>query len=262
MIHLKSKTELEIMKQSGAILSDVMATVLAHTKVGVSLLELDNLATKEIKKRGGSPSFHTVGGYKWSICACVNDVVVHGIPTEYTIKENDVVGIDCGVLYKGYHSDSAWTIRAGNKKDAKAKEIDTFLQTGEQALYKALKQVKPGNYIYDISQVIQEEIEGNGYSIVKSLIGHGVGKELHEDPEVPGFVSKKREKTPILESGLVIAVEIIYNLGGDEVIYKGNDGWTIATKDATISGLFEATVALSDHGSFLLTKTYGTSGNR
>jgi methionyl aminopeptidase len=257
MIHLKTEKELEIMKKSGKILSDVMDTVLSQVKPGVSLKFLDDLAFSEIKKYGGKPSFHTVGGYKWTICACVNDVVVHGIPTDYVIAQNDVVGIDCGVLFEGFHSDSAWTLRAGDRKDATAKEIDTFLETGEKALEAGLSQVKKGNRIGDISAAVQKIIEGKGYSIVKNLIGHGVGKELHEDPEVPGFLRGNRAQTPLLEPGLTIAVEVIYNLGNDEVVYKGNDGWTIATKDGTISGLFEATVALGDHGSFLLTKTWG-----
>jgi methionyl aminopeptidase len=261
MIHFKTDEEIEIMKKGGVILSDTMDLVLAQVKPGVTLKQLDDLAYETITKRGGKPSFPTVAGYKWTICACVNDVVVHGIPNDYGIKENDVIGIDCGVLYEGFHTDSSWSVRAGNKNDESARKIDEFLHTGENALSLAIDQVKIGNYIGDISAVIQKTVEAKGYSIVKNLIGHGVGKKLHEDPEVPGFVREIRTKTPPLQKGLVIAIEIIYAMGGGEVYYKGNDGWTIATRDGTISGLFEATVAISGHGCFLLTKKYDTSGS-
>jgi methionyl aminopeptidase len=261
MIHLKTDAEIEIMKTSGQILSDTMDIVLARVAPGVKLIELDRLAFTEIEKRGGKPSFPTVAGYKWTICSCVNDVVVHGIPDSYVIQDNDVVGIDCGVLFKGYHTDSAWTVRAGDKKNEHTQTIDDFLYTGKKALSLAIDQVRIGNYIGDISAVIQKTIEAKGYSIVKNLIGHGVGKKLHEDPEVPGFIHVDRAKTPPIQKGLTIAIEIIYAMGGEEIFYKGNDGWTIATKDGTISGLFEATVATNSHGCFLLTKKYDTSGD-
>lgn len=245
------------MQEGGSILSNVMDIVLSKAQPGISLVELDNLALKEIKKRGGSPSFLTVQGYCHAICACINDVVVHGIPDKYIIQDNDVVGIDCGVYFKGFHTDSAWTIRAGNKKDDAAKNIDLFLEAGIKALDRAIAQVKVGNCIADISEAIQKTIEGAGYSVVKNLIGHGVGKKLHEDPEVPGFVQGKRTDTPRIENGLTIAIEVIYNEGNDEVAYKRSDGWTISSKDGTISGLFEATVAINHHGCFLLTKKFG-----
>ena len=136
---------------------------------------------------------------------------------------------------------------------------DKFLTVGRLALDKAIEQVLPGNYIYDVSEAIQTTVEDAGFSVVRSLIGHGIGKHLHEDPEIPGFVSNSREKTLIITPGLTMAIEVIYNLGSPEVIYKG-DGWTISTKDGKISGLFETTVAVTNHGVILLTKKYGPSG--
>lgn len=249
MINIKTSEEIEIMKKSGKILHLVLEKLYESTKEGIKLIELDKLAEELIAQNGGRPSFKTVENYKWTICACVNDVVVHGIPTEYTIKKGDVVGIDCGVLYQGFHTDSAWT----KYIDGQDKEIIKFLSTGEQTLKKAIQQVKIGNFIFDISKCIQESVEKGGYSVVRNLVGHGVGKNLHEVPEVPGVVKKPREQTPQIVEGMVLAVEIIYNMGRSEVTYKGNDGWTIATKDGKISGLFEATVAATNHGCIVLT---------
>ena len=257
MIHYKSEKEIESMKAGGNILSEVMDYVLDSLEVGRSMEELDKMAEKEILKRGGKPSFKMVPGYRWTICSCVNDIVVHGIPGSYKIREDDVVGIDMGVFYDGFHTDSSWSVRVGKSKSEKGESIDKFLKTGESALKKAIKQVKNGNYIYDISNAIQTEVEKEGYSVVRSLIGHGVGKKLHEDPEIPGVVTKPREKTLKIENGLTIAVEVIYNMGSPDVDFESKDGWTIRTKDGKISGLFETTVASSDHGVILLSKNYG-----
>ncbi|MBI4990619.1 type I methionyl aminopeptidase [Candidatus Gottesmanbacteria bacterium] len=256
MIHLKTPQEIEIMKIGGKILKDVLKSVREEAKPGVKLSYLDELAQNLIVSKGASPSFKRVKGYKWTICACVNDVVVHGIPTDYKIAEGDVVGIDCGVYYQGFHTDAAWTIKVENgkwKMESGKDEVDRFLETGEKAFREAIKQVKLGNYIYDISKAIQDNVEGANYSVVKTLVGHGVGRELHEEPEIPCFTKGKREMTPELVTGMVLAIEIIYNMGSKEVVYKGNDGWTIATKDGRISGLFEATVAVTSHGCLVLT---------
>lgn len=256
MIHLKSPQEIEIMRTGGKILHDVLQSVLKEVKVGVTLSYLDKLAENLIISSAASPSFKKVKGYKWTICACVNDVVVHGIPTDYKIAEGDVVGIDCGVYHQGFHTDAAWTVRGQRlevRGQSKKDEIDKFISIGEEAFRQAIKQVKLGNYIYDISKAIQDNVEGAGYSVVKTLVGHGVGKKLHEEPEIPCFTKGKREMTPEIVPGMVLAIEVIYNMGSKEVVYKGNDGWTIATKDGKISGLFEATVASTTHGCLVLT---------
>ena len=197
-------------------------------------------------------SFKKVKGYHWTICACVNDVLVHGIPDDYVLQDGDVVGIDCGVYYKGFHTDSAWTKRVSVVSQDKLDEVDTFLEVGKTALTKAIAQVKAGNYIYDISKAIQDTVEKGGYQVVRTLVGHGVGRELHEEPEIPGLVNKERFATPQVASGMTLAVEVIYNMGSGEVVLSDRDGWTIRTKDGRISGLFEATVAVADHGSVVL----------
>lgn len=260
MIKIKNSYEIEIMKQGGKILTDVLHLVFGKLEIGVTLSELDKLAEEEILKRGAFPSFKKVKGYNWTICACINDVVVHGIPNSYKIRQGDVVGIDCGVFYQGFHTDAAWTKKVQPFASSQGKnsiEIDRFLKVGEDTLKEALKQVKVGNYIYDISRAIQENIESAGYSVVRSLVGHGVGRELHEDPEVPAVVTAPRMKTPQIIDGNVLAVEIIYNMGNPDVVLMERDGWTIKTKDGKISGLFEATVAATNHGSIVLSQFDG-----
>ena len=255
MIDLKTPEEIALMQKGGKILHGILLKLLDAAKPGVKLQDLDKLAEKLILESGGKPSFKMVKGYKWSICACINDVVVHGIPNEYILKDGDVLGLDCGVFMDGFHTDHAWTKKIKNQK-SKIKnedEIDRFLSVGEEALRKAINQTKPGNFIYDISKAIQDTIEGAGYSIVRSLVGHGVGRNLHEAPEVPGFAQGKRESSPKIIPGMVLAIEIIYNLGSPDIVYKEDDGWTISSEDGKISGLFEVTVGVSSHGSIVLT---------
>ncbi len=257
MIQLKNSQEVETMREGGKILTDVLSYLFHTLHVGMKLSTLDRIATEEIIKRGGEPSFKKVKGYKWTICACINDVVVHGIPDDYEIKSGDVVGLDCGVYYKGFHTDAAWTKKVQSSKfkvQSKNNEIDKFLDIGEKALKEAIKQVKPGNYIYDISKSIQDNVESAGYSVVRSLVGHGVGRKLHEDPEIPGVAILPRLQTPKIVEGMTLAIEVIYNAGKSEVILSESDGWTIRTKDGKISGLFEATVAVTNHGCILLSQ--------
>ena len=169
--------------------------------------------------------------------------------------KGDVVGIDCGVFYKGFHTDMAQTIRI-NDKGLRMKEdkTDRFLEIGKRALMEAIKAARVGNRVGDISKTIQEIIEGAGYSVVRSLVGHGVGRDLHEEPEVPGFLRGKIENTPLLCEGMTIAIEAIYNMGKKDVAYSNTDGWTIKTKDNSSSGLFERTVVVTNSGSVVLTQ--------
>lgn len=256
MIHIKTEKEIEIMAKAGKILADVMYAVCDHAKVGITEIELDELAEKMIRERGGEPGFQKVPGYKHTVCMATNDVVVHGIPTKRVLKAGDVVGIDCGVYLQGFHSDMSETVRVQDSETGQNKEkdeIDRFIEVGKQALFDAIKQVKPGNHVGHISQTIQKIVEGNGYGVVRSLIGHGVGRELHEEPEIPGYLSKSIEKTPLLKEGMTIAVEIIYTMGKPDVVYANNDGWTIKTKDESLAGLFERTVAVTRNGYRILT---------
>ncbi|MBI4089485.1 MAG: type I methionyl aminopeptidase [Candidatus Levybacteria bacterium] len=248
---VKTKEEIEIMRQGGKILAYVLSELANYIKPDISELDIDRLAEKLILEKGAVPGFKKVDGYKHATCISTNDVVVHGIPTEYRLKEGDIVGIDCGVYYKGFHTDMAQTLRVSTQNYNK---IDKFLETGEKAMWEGIKAAKLGNRIGDISKAIQDVVEGQRYSVVRSLIGHGVGKELHEEPEVPGFLDQAISRTPKLYDGMTIAVEVIYNMGKSDVIYSINDGWTIKSKDGSLSGLFERTIAITREGPLILTK--------
>ncbi len=240
----KTYEEIELMRHGGKILSEVLSKVLDSIKPGVSEKKLDILAEKEILKKGGEPGFKRVKGYENTICASTNSVVVHGIPTDYKLKEGDVVGIDCGVFYKGFNTDMSETVRVRSSK-VQPDDIDKFLEVGRKALREAIKSATEGNRVGHISKTIQEIVEKeNGYSVVRSLVGHGVGRNLHEEPEVPGFLIGNINQTPLLKLGMTIAVEVIYNMGGHEVEVL-DDGWTIKTKDGSVSGVFEKTIAVT-----------------
>lgn len=289
MIQIKTDKEIKIMREGGRILAEVLFEVLSHAKVGVSELKLDKLAEALIGKKGGDPGFKKVKGYRHAICVSTNNTVVHGIPTTYKLREGDIIGIDCGVYYKGFHTDMAQTLRvksqisthstgshsslslrahpsksktglmpseveASNLKSQRYGRIDKFLETGKNALEEAIKVAKVGNRVGHISRTIQDIVEGEGYSVVRSLVGHGVGRKLHEEPEVPGFLATKIENTPNLDSGMTIAIEVIYNMGKKDVVYLNDDGWTIKTKDKSLSGLFERTIAVTKDGPVILTK--------
>jgi len=252
MIKIKTEQEIGIMRQGGKILAEVLGELIANVKAGISEIELDRMAEKLIISKGAEPGFKKVEGYKNTICISTNDVVVHGVPTEYVLKAGDKVGIDCGVFYEGFHTDMAQTtvIKGGKNLD----EVNKFLQTGEKAMWEGIEAAKLGNRIGDISKAMQGIIEGQGYSVVRSLIGHGVGSELHEDPEIPGYLDRPILKTPLLKEGMTIAIEAIYNMGKSDVIYSGNDGWTIKSRDGSLSGLFERSIAITKRGTEVLTR--------
>ncbi len=249
MIKLKTSQELKIMEHAGKILSETMWELIKAVGPGVSELELDALAEKLIIEKGGEPGFKKVEGYKHTICISTNDVCVHGIPSAYRFKAGDKVGIDCGAYYNGFHSDMSETTVVEPVSD----EVKKFIATGKKALEESIKQAVVGNRVFDISGIIQHivEVEG-GYSVVRSLVGHGVGKELHEEPEVPGYIFGRRGKSPELKEGMVIAIEVIYNMG-DPDLTLDNDGWTLRTRDGSLSGLFERTIAITNKGPKLLT---------
>jgi methionyl aminopeptidase len=255
MIDIKTTEEIVIMQKGGSVLSEVLWEVMKQVKPGVSELEIDMLAEKLIREKGGEPGFKKVEGYHHTICACTNDVVVHGIPSKYVFKEGDIVCIDCGVYYKGYHTDMAETIVVGQKSLVKGKNVKRFLDIGKEALEAGIAQATLGNRIGHISQAIQNIVEKKGgYSVVRTLIGHGVGKELHEEPEVPGFLDRSISRTPLIKEGMTIAVEVIYNMGGPDVVYAGVDDWTIKTADGSLSAVFERSIVITKNGPELLTK--------
>lgn len=249
MIQIKTEKEIKTMTEGGQKLRTALETVLAAIKVGVTTKELDEIAEKKIIELGGKPSFKMVPGYHWTTCISINDQVVHGIPSERKISEDDVVGVDIGCYYQGLHTDLSTTVKVSKGKLVK----DKFLKVGEEALENAIKEARVGNYLGNISLAIQETVEKAGYSPVGSLTGHGVGRSLHEDPMIPCYLDRKVEKTPVLEAGMTLAIEVIYNEGKPQVVLE-NDGWTISTEDGKISGLFEETVAITESGFLVLTR--------
>jgi methionyl aminopeptidase len=255
MIKIKSKAELEIMRESGRILAETLWEVLKSVKPGVSEIELDALAEKLIREKGGEPGFQKVPGYKHATCMSVNDIVVHGIPTDYKLKDGDIIGIDCGVFYKGFHTDMAETVRVqAPESKTQNEEVDRFLEVGKKALEAGINAAQLGNHVGDISKAMQSIVEvQNGYSVVRSLVGHGVGRDLHEEPEIPGYLVGRIEKTPLLREGMVIAIEIIYNQGGPEIVFANRDGWTLKTEDGSLAGLFERSLTITKSGPRILT---------
>lgn len=256
MSGIKTAAEIEIIKQGGKQLGAIRDELLAHIKAGTIPIDIDNLAKKLIKEAGGTPSFMTVNDYQWATCISVNEGVVHGVPDHRPFKDGDVVSLDVGLLYKGWHTDTSWTKLVSSSQSAVNSNIEKFLRVGEEALKKAIEQARPGNRIGHISRVIQETVERAGYSIVKSLVGHGVGKTLHEEPQIPGFLAGDIKKTPELKVGMIIAIEVIFAQGRGVITHANNDGWTLVTKDGSLAGLFEETIWVSDQGPRVLTRSY------
>lgn len=225
--------ELKLMRKSGEISAKALKKAILASKVGVSLKEIDEIAEKEIRDLGGKPSFMTEPGYKWTTCLTVNNEVVHGIPREHIIlKKGDLLSIDIGAIYKGWHTDTAWSLIVGGGSTP-------FLEAGEKAMWAGVAQAIAGNKIGDISSAIQKEIETPGFSVVKSLVGHGVGRSLHEDPLIPGI--GKPDTGLKLKAGMTLAIESIYTENRPEVMLE-QDGWTIVTRDGSLGGLFEMSV--------------------
>lgn len=249
MIDFKSKGEVETMKEGGRRLKEVVKELIAKIKQGMTTKQIDNEAERLIRKIGGEPSFKRVKGYHWSTCLPINEQIVHTPPSARILQEGDILTIDIGMYYKGFHTDFADTIAIGKVE----KKITDFLQTGKQALWLAIGKVKRGNRLGEVSLTIQREIEKQGYSIVKELTGHGVGKELHEDPYIRGFLDSSLENTPIIKPGLVVAIEVIYAMGSGQMIQEKHDNWSIQTADGSLSACFEHTVAATDTNTLILT---------
>ena len=248
MIPIKTEKELKIMKKSCRIAAKAMAEVIKKTKPGIKTKDLDSLVEQFIIKNGAKPSFAMVENYSFTTCININDGLVHGIPGEYKIKADDVVTIDLGAYYKGFHSDMARTFQVASSST----EVARFLKTGKLALKRAIATAHPGNHIGHISKTIQEVVEGAGYSCSRKFTGHGVGKKLHEEPIIPCFLEKRVNKTPKLKAGMVLAIEIIYSQGKPEVKIA-KDGWTTQTIDGKLGGLFENTIAITQAGPIILT---------
>lgn len=229
------------MRKSGVIAAKALKRATEAIKVGVTELEVDKIVTQEIYKQGGDLSYKSVPGYKYATCITVNEQVVHGIPTDRKFESGDVVSVDLAVVYKGWHTDCAWSVLVSGQGTGDSGQLEKtkFLKAGEEALWDGVAQAIDGNRVGDISSAIQERIEKNGYSVVRSLVGHGVGRSLHEDPEIPGF--GEAGKGPVLKSGMSLAIEVIYTSGLPDVVLE-KDGWTFSSADKSLGGLFEMTV--------------------
>lgn len=247
MIELKSSEEIEKMRASGKIVSQVLKTMQVEAVPGVSTWRLDQIAEEIIRSAGAVPSFLGYGGFPGSICASINEEVVHGIPSkERILREGDIIGIDVGAYLNGFHADAALTVPVG-KVSGEAKRL---LGTTKKALHKALELIKPGIHLGDVSNTVETYAAEGKLGIVRDYCGHGVGRKLHEDPCVLNY--GKKGTGPILKAGMVIAVEPMLNLGGDEVEVLDND-WTVVTKDGSLSAHFEHTVAVTENGHLILT---------
>ncbi|MDD5059911.1 MAG: type I methionyl aminopeptidase [Candidatus Omnitrophica bacterium] len=247
MIPLKSKKDLDMLKESGKILALVMHKVEKIVRPGITTSDIDRLSEKLILKSQAVAAFKGYKGYPATACVSVNDEVVHGIPGPRVIEEGDIVSIDLGVNYKGYFSDMAVTLPAGKIDTAKKKLIEVT----KKSLELAIKKAYAGNKLSDISQSIQSYVEAYGFQVVRQFVGHGIGTALHEEPEVPNFF--KNGVSPVLKSGMVLAIEPMINMGDWECMLL-NNGWTAVTRDGRPSAHFEHTVAVTDNGPLILTR--------
>lgn len=247
MITIKSAREIECLREAGRIVALTHQELKKHLHPGISTLELDEIAEKTIRSYGATPSFKGYGGFPGSICASINEVVVHGIPKKNIIlKDGDIIALDIGACYKGYHGDSAWSYPVGNVSEEALK----LLEDTEKSLYAGLSMVKPGNRLTDISHAIEEYLKPMGYGIVEEYTGHGVGSHLHEDPMIPNY--GEAGKGPVLKAGMVLAIEPMVNLGTKRVrVLK--DNWTAVTLDKKKSAHFEHTIVITNDGYEILT---------
>ncbi|HVZ58476.1 MAG TPA: type I methionyl aminopeptidase [Patescibacteria group bacterium] len=253
MIRIKSPKQIEAMQKGGHMLSVALQETLAAVRPGITEAELDAIAEKSVRRQGGEPGFMRVPGYKHTICTATNEVIVHGIPGPYKLQKGDVICVDAGVFFAGLHTDMADTVIVGGEKAA-TDEVRQFLAIGKQAMWAGIAQAKAGNRVGHISQAIEEIVRGAGYSVVQTLVGHGVGKELHEEPEVPGYLATKIARTPLLSEGMTLAIEVIYAMGGPEVVYANDDGWTIKTADNSLSAVFERSILVTKGDPVILTQ--------
>jgi len=245
--HQSDKTT--CMRESGQILAKVRDVVVAAIRPGVRFEALEELAQIELKKYGARPSFAMVPGYHWATCITKNEGCVHGIPRDKTVEFGDIITIDVGAYYKGFHTDTSITVCAGTC----SKRVMRFIKTGEQAVYAAIAKVKPGTSVFELSLAMQDVVEKAGYRSVYQLTGHGVGAKLHEDPSIPCYADERSKKI-FLTEGQTIAIEIMYAMG-DPRLELADDGWTYQTADKSLSGMYEHTVLVTREGNEILTES-------
>ena len=238
MIYYKTQAEIELIRQSALLVGKVIAEVAKRIRPGVSTIGLNNVAEQFILDHSATPSFKEYRGYPFTACISVNDAVVHGFPNKEPLREGDIISFDVGVFKNGYHGDSAYTFAIGEVNE----EVLKLMRVTKESLYKGIEKAIAGNRVGDISFAIQEYTEKkNGYGVVRELVGHGLGRSLHEDPQVPNY--GKRGSGPKMQEGMVIAIEPMINLGTKDVYYE-EDGWTVRTKDNKPSAHYEHTVCV------------------
>jgi methionyl aminopeptidase len=246
MIVRKSKAEIETMGRAGRVVASTLALLGELVKPGVTTGELDEAAEEHIRSEGGVPTFKGYRGFPASICASPNSMVVHGIPGPYTLRDGDLISVDVGVTLDGFVADSAYTFAVG-EVDGDAKRL---LEVCQAALAAGIEQARAGNHVQDISAAVQRTTEEAGFSVVRSLVGHGIGRSMHEEPQVPNFGEPGRG--PLLQPGMTLAIEPMINAGGPDV-WMAEDRWSISTNDGSLSAHFEHTVAVTDNGPLVLT---------
>ncbi|HEV3474253.1 MAG TPA: type I methionyl aminopeptidase [Actinomycetota bacterium] len=248
MIILKSLEEIEKMRRAGRIVAETREKVAAAVRPGVTTADLDRIGDDHIRRSGGVPNFKGYRGFPASICTSVNDEIVHGIPGKRALEEGDLVSLDFGAIWEGYHADSAISLFCGEPPSAEAEKL---VRVTEEALEAGISQVRAGKRLSDIGHAVQQVVEGAGFSVVREYVGHGIGQSLHEDPQIPNFGAPGRG--PELRPGMVLAVEPMVNLGGWETRVL-EDAWTVVTADGSLSAHFEHTIAITDGDPDILTQ--------
>ena len=247
MIVTKDQREIELMKEAGRIVALVHSQLKDFIKPGITTKQINDFCEKIIRDVDATPSFLNLYGFPGAVCTSINEVVVHGIPSQRVLKEGDIISVDVGACYKGYHGDSAWTYAVGQISE----EAEHLMKVTAESLYAGLAQVKPGNRLSDISHAVQTYLEGHGCSTPRDYTGHGIGTQVHEDPAVPNYGIPG--KGPRLKKGMALAIEPMAHLGGCET-YVLDDDWTVVTQDHTLAAHYEHTIVITDDGYEILTK--------
>jgi methionyl aminopeptidase len=248
MIILKNRQEIEKIRVASRYAMEILLSLGEFVREGIKSIELETLCEERIRKIVDiRPAFKGYNGYPYCLCVSVNDEVVHGMPGERILKEGDIVSLDFGVLYEGFYGDVALTYGVGRM----ARETETLMTVTEESLYKGIDEVREGRRIHDVSNAVQTHVEAAGFSVVREFVGHGIGRSLHEEPQVPNFGAKGTG--PRLKKGMVLAIEPMVNMGGTDIMIRDN-GWTAVTKDGSLSAHFEHTVAITDRGTEILSR--------
>ena len=248
MVQLKSPREIEVLRRANIIVAEVLQEIKAMARPGVTTAELDERAEALLISAGAKPAFKGYGGFPATLCVSINEEVVHGIPSKKRVlKEGDIVGVDCGSCLDGYYGDAAITIAVGKVSG----DAVRLMSATEESLYKAIDKVRIGNRLSDISNAVQSHVEKEGFSVVRNFVGHGIGKNLHEAPQIPNFGPPGKGMR--LKAGMVLAIEPMINLGKSDVVVQ-SDGWTAVTADKSLSAHFEHSVAITDDGPYILSR--------